>query len=282
VKPIEKALERARKNNAESRRRNPAEPNPEQTRPVSFPEPDTAVADPGKQQARYRPVDSEQLVAKRVVAHLENDPRAVPFDILRTKVLKTMREKAWRTLAVYSASPGAGKSLVASNLAVSMAREGNQTILLVDLDLKNPSIHKYFSLQPEQGIEAHLEAGVPLSDLLLNPGLERLTILPGKNRVAHSSQLLSSKAFAQMHAGMLSRTDPHLIIFDLPPLLVNDDALIFLDKVDAGLLVIEEGKNTEEEIRNSLRLLQSTELLGTVLNKGEPESSGYYYGYGAD
>lgn len=278
MKNIEMAVKRAKKRGQEAETRSTEERvrEPEKRTPAT--RRDTAIGDIEYQQTRTLHISSEQLAANRVVAHLEQDPRAVPFDMLRTKVLKRMRDKGWRTLAICSATPGAGKSLVASNLAVSMAREGNHTVLLVDLDLKNPSIHKYFSIKPEQGIEAHLEDATPLSDLLVNPGLERLTILPGKNKIAHSSQLLSSKAFASLLEELRSRYESRLILFDLPPLLVSDDAFIFTDQVDASLLIIEEGKNTEEEIQNSLNLLQSTDMLGSVLNKSETNTSAYYYG----
>ncbi len=278
MKNIEKAIEQLQKKEEEADTRGTADPVDERN---ERPSPSGHHAVPEKieyDQTRTHNISSEQLAANRVVAHLEHDPRSVPFDMLRTKVLKSMRDKGWRTLAICSATPGAGKSLVASNLAVSMAKEGNYTVLLVDLDLKNPSIHRYFSIEQELGVEAHLEEGVPLSEILVNPGLERLTILPGKNRIAHSSRLLSSKAFAALHDEIRTRYESRLILFDLPPLLVSDDALIFADKVDASLLVIEEGKNTEEEIKDSLALLQSTDLLGSVLNKSDASTNSYYYG----
>lgn len=280
MKNIEKAVEQAQKKDEPKERLDVSEQSAEQPEGSTAHVPETAVGDIEYQQTRTLSITSEQLEANRVVAHLEQDPRSVPFDMLRTKVLRSMRANDWRTLAICSATSGAGKSLVSSNLAVSMAKEGNYTVLLVDLDLKNPSIHQYFSIEPECGIEAHLEDQVPLSEILVNPGIERLTILPGKNRIAHSSKLLYSKAFAQLHEEIRTRYESRLIIFDLPPLLAADDALILADMVDASLLIIEEGKNTEDEIKNSLRLLQSTDMLGTVLNKSESNTSAYYYGSG--
>jgi len=278
VEHIEKALEQAAKRGVDEK--SPAPSDETKSNAIYAPDRglDRGVGNITYEQTATQPISSETLVANRIVSHLEQDPRSLPFDMLRTKVLKRMRDKGWRTLAICSATPGAGKSLISANLAVSMAQEGNYTVLLVDLDMKRPSIHKYFSITPEQGIESHLRDAVPLKDILINPGIPRLTILPVKERVSYSSQLLSSKAFADMLSGLESRYESRLILIDLPPLLAADDALVLADKVDASLLVIEEGKNTEEEVQDALRMLQATDVIGTVLNKSDSASSSSYYG----
>ena len=88
-----------------------------------------------------------------------------------------MRENKWNTLAITSPNPGNGKTLTAVNLAISLANEANQTVLLVDLDLRSPGIHSLFAHQPEKGISEYLTSDTPLSEILFNPGIDRLILL---------------------------------------------------------------------------------------------------------
>ena len=91
-----------------------------------------------------------------------------------------------------SSSPGQGKTLTAVNLSIALAREMHRTVLLVDLDLRNPSVHKLFGLETHAGLVEHLLDDVPVSEILINPGIERLVVLPSGRSVMNSSELLSS------------------------------------------------------------------------------------------
>lgn len=213
------------------------------------------------------PVSSKTLSENRVIAQNKEDPGSVPFSMLRTKVLHEMRSNGWNALAVSAPTPGAGKSLVATNLAVSIAMEANQTVLLVDMDLRQPSVHKYFSVEPEFGIQDYLEGGVPISDIMFNPGVEKLSVLPGRERMLNSSETLSTPLVKSLTEELKNRYDSRIIIYDLPPYLVSDDALVFLSYIDCSLLVVESGVNTKDEIQESLKIANIKPLLGTVLNK---------------
>lgn len=213
------------------------------------------------------PVTNETLTENRVIAQNKEDPNSVPFSMLRTKVLREMRSNGWSSLAISAPTPGAGKSLVATNLAVSIAMEANQTVLLVDMDLRQPSVHRYFSLEPELGIQDYLESNAPISDIMFNPGIERLSVVPGRKRMLNSSETLATPLVKSLTEELKRRYESRIIIYDLPPYLVSDDVLVFLPYIDCSLLVVESGVNTKEEIEQSCKAASCRPFLGVVLNK---------------
>jgi capsular exopolysaccharide synthesis family protein len=180
-----------------------------------------------------------------------------------------MVAKSWNALAVTSGGPGQGKTLTAINLAISLSREIHHTVLLVDFDLRRPSIHRYLGLHPNHGIADYLIHDVPLNEILLNPGMDRLVVLPGKDAVFNSSEMLAAPRTAKLVEELKSRYPSRVIIFDLPPVLMVDDALAFSPFVDAVLLVVEENKATKEEIVRAAQMLSGTNVIGTVLNKSQ-------------
>ena len=216
------------------------------------------------------------LSEKRLIAGNRADPRAAAFRVLRTQVLQVMRDNKWTTLAITGPSRGTGKSLVAANLAVSISFEVNQTVMLVDADLRNPTLHSYFDFEPDVGLLDFLNGEVPLKDLMINPVYKRLVVIPGRGSSSESSELLSSPRMTNLVKELKTRYQSRIVIFDLPPILNIDDALVFLPNVDASLMVVENGKNTQSEVQTALRLLEGTNLIGTVLNKAEDEIKDYY------
>jgi protein-tyrosine kinase len=112
----------------------------------------------------------------------------------------------------------------------------------------------------------------------VNPGIERLVILPGGKRIRHSSELLSSPRVVQLVEELKSRYEDRLILFDMPPLFAGDDVIAFLPHVDAVMLVVEDGKVSREQLVHANELL-GEKSIGMVLNKAESGSAspGYYY-----
>lgn len=220
-------------------------------------------------QTKVHPVSREALEANRIIAGFYNNPQSAVFRMLRTQILQKMRSENWQSLAITSPTASEGKSLISSNLAVAIAMELNQTVLLVDMDLRNPSIASYFDLYPKVGIKDYLEGDIPLSSVLINPGIKRLVLLPGIGRFEDSAELMSSPKMASLVADIKSQYDSRIIIFDLPPILQTDDVLLSSGYFDSTLLVLEDGKNSEADIKKSLQLLEGCHLIGTVLNKSE-------------
>lgn len=197
------------------------------------------------------------------------DGYARAYKVLRTQVSQRMRQQGWRTLAVTSPGPREGKTLTAINLAISLALEANQTVLLVDADLRQPSVHTYFGFDVEYGLRDYLLDAVPLEQILVNPEIRRMVILPGAAPLTNSSEMLSSPVMLRLVQEVKRRYPSRLVIFDLPPVLTSDDVLAFAPYVDAALLVVEEGKTQRDDAARAAELLQAANhnLIGTVLNK---------------
>ena len=218
-------------------------------------------------QTRQVEVSAEKLESNRLIAGIKDHPQSDLFRVLRTKILHRMRVDGINSLAVTSPTKGAGKSMVAANLAVSLALEANQTVMLVDLDLRKPAISRYFGIEAQQGLADYLIDSAELPGLLVHPGIDRLVLLPAGNPVPQSSELLSTPRMSHLVEDITNRYASRIVLFDLPPLLHLDDALIFLPQVQSSILVVEEGVNSAAEVEQSLMLLEKSNLLGTVYNK---------------
>lgn len=261
---IQKALEKAKAKHAERIAANPAVLLEEESSTALKTFENISYA-----KTRIESVSRESLEKNRVIAGFYNNPQSAVFRMLRTQVLQKMRSTNKQSLAITSPTASEGKSLISVNLAVAIAMELNQTVLLVDMDLRNPSIGAYFDLYPKIGIKDYLESDIPLSSALINPGIKRLVILPGHGRSEDSAELLSSPKMASLVADIKSQYDSRIIIFDLPPILQTDDVVLSSGYFDSTLLVLEDGKNSEADIKKSLQLLEGAHLMGTVLNKSE-------------
>jgi len=228
-------------------------------------------------QTKVVKVSNEQLERKKLIAAFYNNPQSAVFRMLRTQVLKRMRSNHWQTLAITSPTEGEGKSVVAANLAIAIAMELNQTVLLVDMDLRNPTIGRYFGLDVKIGLKEYLSGDYALADILVNPGIKRLVILPGLGRAEDSAELLSSPKMANLVSDIKSQYDSRIILFDVPPVLQTDDVILTANYFDSTLLVLEDGKNVETNIVKTLQMLEGSNLMGTVINKCSraPEHQNY-------
>lgn len=220
-------------------------------------------------------LDSKVLEKNRVTVHDRQDVKSTIFDILRTKVLSKMQEKGWKTIAVTSPTQGCGKTVISVNLAISMARYDDFSIMLADFDFKKPEIAKNLGLNAKYSIADYFDGKIELDDMLVNPGIPRLVVLPNSKAYKESSALMSSKKMKNFVEEAKDRYDSRMIIFDLPPILATDDAIAFLPNVDCVLLVVGNGMCSKSEIEESMKLLGSQNLLGTVLNKSDDEWRGY-------
>jgi Mrp family chromosome partitioning ATPase len=187
------------------------------------------------------------------------------YKILRTQVLQRLAAKRWQTVAVLSPGAGEGKTLTAINLAIALASTRSHTSLLVDLDWRRPSVHRYFDFAPERDVVDYLRGEGSLAEVLVNPGVPRFCVLPCKQPLPEASELLGS--LGPFVAELKGRYANRVVLFDLPPLLATDDALAFLPHVDGALLVVEENRTQREDVLRSIELIGQERLLGTVVNK---------------
>ena len=217
------------------------------------------------------------LEKHRIVSHVKNDINSGVFDSLRTQILQKMEENNWRTLAVVSPTPESGKTLISINLAISIAHQPQKTVVLVDLDLRRPKIASYLGIHTEKSMSDYLGDKARLEEVMFNPGIPRLVVIPTMRPVSKSAETLSSKKVANLIQELRSRYDSRIVIFDSPPVLNSDDAMILLPQVDCILLVVGNGMSTQSEIEETLHHLPKNNLLGVVLNRAEVESKAYYY-----
>jgi len=222
-------------------------------------------------------LDSAHLEKNRIVAQSKSDMNSYSFDSLRTQILQKMEENNWRTIAVVSPTPQSGKTLVSINLAISIAHQPQKTAILVDFDLRRPKVASYLGIHTEKSMNDYLQDKAPLKDVMVNPGIDRLVIVPTMKPVLKSAETLSSKKVADLITELRDRYDSRIVIFDCPPVLNSDDAMVLLPQVDCILLVIANGMSTQSEIEETLHHLPKENLLGVVLNKAEIESKTYYY-----
>jgi protein-tyrosine kinase len=220
--------------------------------------------------------DASALESKRIVNPDGNEAAVAAFRMLRTQVIQRMDENGWRTMAVLSPSMNDGKTTTAINLAVSLANDRRHTVLLVDCDLRHPSIGATLGINAELGVDDLLRGNARVEQCLYHPeGFDRLVILPARAALANSSEALAGPRGRELVADLRGRYPERIIVFDLPPVLSADDALAFLPLVECGLVVIAERATRRDDLLRCMELLRKTPILGTVLNKATDVGSGY-------
>lgn len=217
-------------------------------------------------QTRVMTLDKAFLREQRVIAGLEPGQVTDAYKILCIQILQRLRERKGNALAVVSPGSGEGKTLTAINLALSLAMEVDQTVLLVDANLRQPSIHRYFGFTPEFGLGDHLLRDTPLDQILVNPGVDRFVLLPGGCPMPNSSEMLGSIKMEKLVQELKHRYPSRIVIFDLPPILSMADVVAFSPYVDGALMVAQENKTRRDEIQRAAEMLRSVDVIGTVLN----------------
>lgn len=202
------------------------------------------------------------------IVRMDRSALAESFKMLRNQVLQRMRADGHTVLAVTSPRRIEGKSLTAVNLALAIAADYDSAVLLVDADLTGQGLQAMFGLDCARGLSDHLMHGVPIPELLINPGVARFVLLPaGQQAVLNSAELLATKAAQQLVREMKQRYQDRYIIVDLPPLLDTADAMAFLPQAETTLVVVEEHTTSIQDMETMADLLAPFNLLGTVMSQ---------------
>jgi exopolysaccharide/PEP-CTERM locus tyrosine autokinase len=192
------------------------------------------------------------------------------FKLFKTQILTKTQMAGDRTILITSCIDGEGKTFTAINLAIMFAREVDQTVLLVDVNLKHPSITQVLGIEAHEGLTDYLLHNKPLTELLIRPGIDKLSLLPAGNAIEHSSEMLGSLKMQDLIAEMKGRYQDRYIFFDGPSILTSVDTLVLSKYVDKTLLVVESGKVSPEQLSEAINLIGEEKILGTVLNKRNP------------
>jgi hypothetical protein len=248
--------------------------------PRQYPGLKTGGLNPHDTQSGVSELDPVYLESMRIIAHDVRDPRSKPFDILRTQVLRSMDQKNWQFLAITSPTPGCGKSLIAINLALSIARQPDRSVLLVDMDLQRPQLASNLGLQCNKGLLSVLEGRTTLSDSIIETRINKnqVLVLPCETSTTHSSEWMASREISGVLRDIRKEYKSRIVILDMPPVLPSDDVISILPQLDCLLLVATVGVSTVSDIEKCNRHLQSAEVVRVVLNKvSEPANQYYYY-----
>jgi Mrp family chromosome partitioning ATPase len=224
-------------------------------------------------------VKGTYLHSKRIITHDNSDRRGKSYDMLRTQVLRAMDLKGWQFLAVTSPTPDCGKTLTALNLALSIARQPERSVLLVDLDFQKGYVASSLGLRCEGGVLGVLEGRTPLSSAIVQVSVNnhKLLVLPTERSTSGSAEWMASRAMSAMLKQIKKDYPSRIVIFDLPPMLTSDDVLAILPQIDCVLLVTAVGTTTISEIEDCKKHLQSADVVRVVLNKVPEADTKYYY-----
>lgn len=213
-----------------------------------------------------------------VVINAPLSPMAEEYRKLKEALVKmTKRERFENLIAVTSATAGEGKSMTAVNLAASLASEFDHTVLLVDADLRRPSIHRYLGLGTRKGLSDCLLEGLDVGEFLIRTDIGKLSVLPGGTAMPNPAELFSSESMRVLFQEMKTRYADRYIIIDTPPVLPFAETRSIAGFVDGVVLVVKEGQASLEQIQAAIDALDN-KVLGIVYNGTQMlERSSYYY-----
>jgi Mrp family chromosome partitioning ATPase len=216
------------------------------------------------------------LESNRIVDVSRAGSAAAAFRMLRTQVLQRMQAHQWRSIAVVSPSSDDGKTTTAINLAISLANDHRHTVLLVEFDLKRPTMAAMLGIVPEVGTDDVLRGAAAVEDTLYHPeGFDRLVVMPARAPMEHSSEALAGSHCRALVTELRERYPDRILVFDLPPVLGADDALAFAPLVECALIVVAEGLTRREDLVRCMELLSKTPIVGTVLNRATDVATTY-------
>ncbi|MFA8386681.1 MAG: P-loop NTPase [Pelagibaca sp.] len=229
------------------------------------------------------PLDAQRLAQRNVITALRTDPSHTRFDILRTRMLQALSENGWKRVAITSPTKDCGKTFTAANLAISLSRQENCRTVLLDFDMRSPSLHKIFGvsdtgaigdmLRGEIAPDAHLQGFAPNS---IAAGSH---VAIGFNGIVepYAAELLQDPSTKTVLEDIETQFQPDVMLFDLPPALLNDDVIAMRPHIDALLIVAAGGLTKANDIKETERRIgENIPLLGVVLNKSEHIEAGDY------
>jgi non-specific protein-tyrosine kinase len=225
-------------------------------------------------ETKVQKIENSVLKKGKIISHFHEAEKIDQIKTLRTQILDNLDKLKGNSLLVTSANPYEGKTYTSINLGVSIAQELHRTVLIVDCDLKTHSNkHKqfaqdFFGITVTKGLTDYLSGDAKISEILLNPGIDRLVIVPSGKTLPNSAELLSSPKMALLVDDFKTRYPAdRIIIFDCSALLAHTDSLVLSRYVDGILLVVEEKRTSTEQIKKVMELLKDKPVIGSVINK---------------
>ncbi len=214
----------------------------------------------------------------RIISN-EHDPVLNSYRVLRTRVLQKMGEEGWRTLAVVAAAPGAGKTVTAINLSIAIASSQTARVVLSDFDFYRPSVARYLGLPQGNSVLDFFEGSAPFENVTYQIDFPNLLVQPNDRVSRRGAEFLNSERLEALFDSAIGDYGAQIVVMDTSPILGCDDTLSLLPHIDCVLLVAASGETKASDLKEARRLLQKTNIVGTVLNMAPASSlnSSYYY-----
>jgi len=233
----------------------------------------------GREQFKPASLDQPTMERNRVLLSLYDARALSAYKILRTRVRRRMIASQWRSIGVCGAAEGAGKTLTAINLAATFAQDARSPAVLVDVDLSRPNVAAYLGMKCDKGLTDYLLGEAEIGDIVYSPGVKGLAIVPNVRPLQNASELLASPRMTQFVKYLESLQPQRTILFDLPPLLMSDDVLLFAPHMDCVLDVVAVGITPRASLERSKEILAEFNVVGVVLNRAtsQDKTSHYYY-----
>lgn len=284
---IQSAIEKARKERAQNDEIPATKPAPARKKPAAKTKSEAeitvtqpSVEDAWKALRSFHP-KPRRLKHKRILAY-QSCPEAAAYDMMRTKLLQLLRQNDWRRVAITSHEAGCGKTMTCLNLAFSLARQNDLKVMVLELDMRRPSMVNVLGVTDRIQFSQSLTGKEPPEKNIVRYGTN-LAFAVNQTSARHTAEMLQGAKAGKIVDEIEATYAPDVMIFDTPPLMASDDTLAFLDQVDCALLIAEAENTTVAEVdKCEQELAARTNVLGVTLNKcrylDRSESYGHYYG----
>jgi len=228
-------------------------------------------------------VDPEACERNRILyldEQIAQEPRgAAAYRMLRGRMRHRALASNWSALGITSPGPGEGKTVTTLNVAISIAREKQRTVYVLDLDMRAPKVMQYLGVNPPGSLSAYFSDALTAAEVLFETDMEKLIVAGATEPSRDASELLATSRLDELMLAIRRRSPDALILIDLPPVTSTDEALVVAPRVDALFLVATEGRTRRDALVRSIDLLSDFLVAGIILNRSSEESGDDYYAY---
>lgn len=229
-------------------------------------------------------LSAQRLEERHIVGFHSRDIRSRAFNLLRSQITKRLAANDWRLLGITSPAPGAGKSFLSLNLAAALSRLTDRTVYLFDFDLRRGSLARELGLDEEEGtgLGDYLAGRTDdLTGIGRRLGEDGFALFPCFASLDRSAEMFVGSRFEALVAGMRALSADAIVLCDLPPVFASDDTMLITQRLDAFLMLVEQGVTTRKQVAGAVELLQPIPCAGSILNRydgGWSDPYGYAYG----
>lgn len=229
---------------------------------------------------------SEEACARHRILVSDEQQREFPqadaaYRLIRSKVRQRMQRGGWSTIAISSPRQNDGKTVTALNLALSIAREKQRPVYVLDLDMRNPSVGRYLGLDDYRSITEYFSGDAAAADVIYQTSLPCLFVAGARQKMEGASELLAGPRLELLLGHIRARSPDAIVILDLPPVNVTDEAVVVAPRVDAMLVVVSEGSTQRDDLSRALSALSDFPVAGVVVNRSSEHRADYYDRYTA-